>query len=91
MIISDPSVYGRNYFNRHGTDHPGVSTVLTKEPSNVRKERAMSNVSETFEFDDDIFKHMREEFRGMEDLNLKKIHTLRHEESHPEDEAKLPS
>ena len=56
----------------------------------MRKERAMSNVSESFEFDDDIFKHIREEFRGMEDLNLKKIHTLRHEESHPEDEAKLP-
>merc|ERR1712238_573293 len=61
VVTSDPSVYGRNYCNRYGTDHPAVSTVSTMQYPSMRKERAMSNVSETFEFDDDIFNHMREE------------------------------
>jgi len=89
VVTSDPSVYGRNYCNRYGTDHPAVSTVSTMQYPSMRKERAMSNVSETFEFDDDIFNHMREEFQGMEDFNVKKVNTLREEESQPEDEGKL--
>jgi len=89
VVTSDPSVYGHNYYNRYGTDHPAVSTVSTMQYPSMRKERAMSNVSETFEFDDDIFNHMREEFQGMEDFNVKKVNTLREEESQPEDEGKL--
>merc|ERR1712085_228234 len=89
VVTSDPSVYGRNYCNRYGTDHPAVSTVSTMQYPSMRKERAMSNVSETFEFDDDIFNHMREEFEGMEDFNVKKVNPLREEESQPEDEGKL--
>merc|ERR1712161_61268 len=89
VITSDPSLYGHNYYNRYGTDHPAVSTVSTMQHPSMRKERAMSNVSETFEFDDDIFNHMREEFQGMEDFNVKKVNTLREEESQPEDEGKL--
>ena len=50
----DSSVYGNNYYDRYGTDHPAVSTVSTKQYPSMRKERAMSNVSETFEFDDDV-------------------------------------
>merc|ERR1712238_510701 len=47
VVTSDPSVYGHNYYNRYGTDHPAVSTVSTMQYPSMRKERAMSNVSET--------------------------------------------
>merc|ERR1712238_204237 len=31
VVTSDPSVYGHNYYNRYGTDHPAVSTVSTMQ------------------------------------------------------------
>jgi len=89
VVASDPSVYGRNYYNRYSTDHPAVSTVSTMQYPDTRKERAMSNVSETFEFDDDIFNHMREEFRGMENFDVKKVDRRKSEEIQPEDEGRL--